>query len=162
MQILLEKGADVLVRARFGETALHDAVHQCERRGVVRVVRVLVHAGVDVAAVGCRPGHPLQSALSLASSLLAISIAAQRRRKHQGPPPDPRHQVTIEHLEEVIPVLAATEQARRYQANAMAFAMGLQDRLGAASVVRGLDAEVVRLVILADAGACTWFTHREL
>jgi len=41
--------------------------------------------------------------------------------------------------------VAAEEEARRLRS--IAFAMGLQERLGAASVVRGLDPELLRMVV---------------
>ena len=46
------------------------------------------------------------------------------------------------HAEGVVAVLASAEQRR-----SVAFAMGLQERLGAASLLRGLDPELVRMVV---------------
>ena len=42
-------------------------------------------------------------------------------------------------------LLAAEEEAQR--SRSIAFAMGLEERLGAASVVRGLEPEVLRMVV---------------
>ena len=170
--ILLDAGADVDAKKRWGGTALHDAA----RGGHVGVLRILLDVGADLAAIdfedtalfmAVNESDPVvvrmlleagadvaakdatgRSALTRASEMLGMSgtyLPGQMERVRQ-----------------MVGLLEAAEQARRYEANAMAFAMGLQDRLGAASVVRGLDAEVVRMVVLADAGARAWFTHREL
>ncbi|KAJ1490923.1 ankyrin repeat-containing domain protein [Baffinella frigidus] len=149
VRMLLDKGADVNVENMQGHRPLHLAAEDPAMPGypsvdpppLVEVARMLLYAGADIAAI---TGYGA-TALTLALEALANSPPLQ-----------------MERIREVVDVLQAAEQARRYEANAMAFAMGLQERLGAASVVRGLDTEVLRMVILADAGACTWFRHREL
>ena len=47
---------------------------------------------------------------------------------------------------EVLPMFVAAEE-KAQQLRSIAFAMGLQERLGAASVVRGLGPELLRMVV---------------
>ena len=145
VQTLLDNGADVNLQTSEGDTPLHLAVQHCGSGKKLGVVRNLLSAGADVAAMD-RSG---QSALARTSAMLGtFPISAYQH----------------ESIRRVVALLtvAVAEQARRYEANAMAFAMGLLDRLGAESFVRGLDAEVVRMVVQADEGARSWFTHRDL
>ena len=175
VKILLDARADVDARKRWGETALHDAA----RGGHVGVLRILLDAGADLAATSFpNPWGFGDAVLDMAVDEcypLVVRMLLEEGADVAARDANGRSALTrasaklgtcplgmLERVRQMVALLEAAEQARRHEANAMAFAMGLQDRLGAASVVRGLDAEVVRMVIMVDAGSCTWFTHREL
>jgi len=109
------------------------------------VVRLLLGAGADTAA---RNGHritPLHAAVreggEATIQILLGAGADMAARDWFGRTPRTIAEED-DALHEVAAILLAAERER-----SVAFAMGHQERLGAASLVRGLEPEVVRMVL---------------
>jgi len=113
--------------------------------GVV-VARLLIEHGADVSASDKDDRTPLHFAANQGSEEVARMLMGRgahlQWRSNGGATPE--DVATMRgHLH--IAAMLKAEAVRRDQC--MAFAMGQQERLGAGSSVRGLDAEVVRMVL---------------
>ena len=140
--LLMEHGADVSATSRSGRTPLHYAAFvDC-----VEVARLLIEHGADVSAPDKDNRTPLDFAASQGSedvARLLIDRGAYLQSSSKGGVA-PEDVATMKgHLH--IAAMLKAEAVRRDQC--MAFAMGQQERLGAGSPVRGLDAGVVRMVL---------------
>ena len=139
---MLAAGADVeAVTSEYkpdGLTPLQVAAYD----GRDAVVRLLLDAGASMAVVdvnGCTPLH--LAADQDREGVVRILVEAGADISAVDNDGDTPSDLADDPVKEV---LTAAEQAR-----SLAFAMGLQERLGAASLVRGLDPEVVRMVLEA-------------
>jgi ankyrin repeat protein len=121
--ILLDAGADAAAADYDGRTALHAAAKNCD----VGTARLLLNAGANAGATDDFGWTPRYS-------------ATQPGRYWAETQPHPY--VAPEALPAMVAMLEAAEQDR-----STAFAMGLEERLGAASWVRALDPGVVRMVL---------------
>ena len=119
--LLLDHGADASSKDNFGGTALHSAALAGQRE----TARLLLHRGAD-----------LQSKTNDGRTPEDMATA----RSHPQIPNSHRQVAEMLRAEAV-----RREAVRRAQFEA--FAMGHQERLGAGSRVRWLDAEVVRMVL---------------
>jgi len=170
---LVACGADLTITDRDGLTPLHYAAYG----GHAAVVVQLLAAGVSADAenkFGMTPLHyaALHSRAAVAEQLLAAGAAVDAKDEDGRTPlyraamrgcaavgekllaagadgaaaadngSTPRF---VAQGAVLAMLVAAQEEAQR--SRSIAFAMGLQERLGAASVVRGLDPELLRMVV---------------
>jgi len=146
--IFLEHGVEVSPRDMNGFTPLHNAVDNLVTGNSTVQVMLLLENGADVD-------------LKSTDGLTPLDLAAKRGLRvmvrlliHKGADIESDKNVfgrnaegiaTLNGNVEVAVILRA--EAERLRVRRVAFAMGLHDRLGAGSIVRALDPEVVRLVL---------------
>ena len=144
---LLAEGADIEEKGgEFECTALQAAIGEHWRLEPPLLVRLLLDNGADVDARDKTASTPLHYAAlfddALAAELLLAKGADVSATSCSGQ--TPRQVATrCSHLQ--ISAMIEAEEVSR--AKELAFAMGLQERLGAASCVNVLDEGVVRLVL---------------
>ncbi|KAJ1488516.1 ankyrin repeat-containing domain protein [Baffinella frigidus] len=119
VQVLLSSGADFNAKNQSSETPLHLAAYL----GNVAAVQLLLDTGADVRAETAS-GHTPEDLASLAGA------DASSHGLEAGP------------YEEIAALLFAAAARRRE-----AFAMGLAERLGAESLVLGLEVGVVQMIL---------------
>ena len=93
-------------------------LHEAARRGFREVVRLLIHKGADLQSQNIAGATAEDDATANGNVEIAVILRAEAER-----------------------------QAERLRVRQVAFAMGLHDRLGAGSIVRALDPEVLRIVL---------------
>ena len=138
---LLAAGAAVDAKDRMGETPLNFAAEE----GHAAVAKQLLAAGAGVDAKGQDGATPLHLAVygcknaAVVEQLLAAGADGAAAADNGSTPRSIAQGAVLAML------VAAEEEAQRLRS--IAFAMGLQERLGAASVVRGLEPELLRMVV---------------
>ena len=156
VKMLLDKGANVEAKANGGDTPLHRAVVG----GLKRIVQMLLDKGADpnvVSKDGCTPLHRAVQAMPLRASrkypMLAVvrmlldkgADVCARTRGGQTPEDLARlHASKSWIMAEATGLLRAVAKRR---AECEAFAMGHHERLGARSLVGGVDTDVVRMIL---------------
>ena len=145
MRLLVRKGADVLAPDDLGRTALHWAVVRNGHTGTA-VMLVLLECGADVHLKSDDGRTPLHDA-AYRGQATAVQLFLDAGADLQSTTTDgstPEDLATARgHLQTA--AMLAAETVRR--AACQAFALGHQERLGAGSRVRWLDAGLVRMVL---------------
>ena len=126
-QVLLENGADVSSTDEMGFTALHLGVSQ----GHPELVRLLIAHRANVLA----RTHPFDDDGVILNGVTPVDLVVLRSLESESQPSIPN---------EVIAMIKAEALSR---AKCVAFAMGHHERLGAGSMVEGLEPEVLRQVL---------------
>ena len=144
---LLAEGADIEEKGGVFEcTALQAVIGEDWRLEHPLLVRLLLDSGADVNARNKNASTPLHYAAlfddALAAELLLAKGADVSATSCAGQ--TPRQLATFCSHHQIEAMIEAGEVSR---AKELAFAMGLQERLGAASCVNVLDEGVVRLVL---------------
>ena len=154
VRLLLASGADVDARDIYGMTPLHHAVHAgSEAEAVCSVVKagLLLDYNADVSARNRGENTPLHYA-ALEDNVLVVELllakGADVFAKNCGglTPRQVATHCSHRDLDDRLQISAMIE-AEESRAKWLAFSMGLQERLGAASCVNVLDEGVVRLVL---------------
>ena len=142
VQLLLQHGADVSVKTILGFTPLADAA----MRGHEAVALLLVQHGADVSATDIMGETALHAAASEGREQMVLMLiehgADVSSTNNFGDTPQ---DLATSHSHLKVAAILKAEAVSR--AKRVAFAMGLQGRLGAGSWVHALDAEMVRKVL---------------
>jgi len=147
VRLLVQHGWDVSGKDGRGATPLHVAA----REGREDMTQVLIELGADVTAQDKDGFSPLHAAVERYGEgvveILLDNGADFEARSNDGRTPE--DVATANSCVEIVAMLQAkAAQAKAaHTAKVMAFAMGHQERLGAGSRVRWLDAGVVRMVV---------------
>mmetsp|Transcript_60959 Transcript_60959/g.139435 ORF Transcript_60959/g.139435 Transcript_60959/m.139435 type:complete len:146 (+) Transcript_60959:87-524(+) len=141
----MDGGADLVGMEEGGE-ATSSYVEQASVRDVSLQ---LLNAGADISAEDIAGATPLHGAASRGSiAMVRVLLAAGadvEATDRAGASAEDRARARP-HLQ-VATHLAVTRRVARERARCIAFAMGLEERLGAGSLVRALDPGVVRMVL---------------
>ena len=143
VQQLLEEGVGIEERDQHGRSALHEAA----RRGRRTIVHLLLDKSADVAVKTMAGDTPLRlAAQRLDREIVQSDSARVDARKLAGLQPMLRRAFSgmVAGVEDKVVVLL---RAAKRRAECEAFAMGHHQRLGAQSLIQGLDADVVRLIL---------------
>mmetsp|Transcript_13444 Transcript_13444/g.32677 ORF Transcript_13444/g.32677 Transcript_13444/m.32677 type:complete len:262 (-) Transcript_13444:133-918(-) len=139
VQILLDNGSDINLKATDGRAALHYAVER-GLHGDVAMVTQLLDNGADINVKKGKGYTPLHTAVQR-KDLPMVQLLLDKGADVCGcVPEDIASTFAIAALLRVARV-AARRKVRE------AFAMVLHERLGATSLVRGLDEEVLRMIL---------------
>jgi hypothetical protein len=139
--LLLEHGAEVSVDDNFGKTPLHAASYQ----GHEAVVKLLIGKGAGVSVTASDGQTPLHYAAEQGhANVVRVLIDNGADLLSVTNLGETAYDIANGTHKEVAAMLKA-ETVRRAQCEA--FAMGQQERLGAGSWVRWLDAGLVRMVL---------------
>jgi len=149
MQVLLDHGANVNATDAIGFTPLHVAADTGD--AALAVMKLLLDHRADVHATDAVGGTPLHEAANrgnadVARVLIHYGGSIMARNNFGETVADvatERNQQTGTHGA----VLHVIQTETLPRANGVAFAMGLHERLGEASIVKNLDKEVLRMVL---------------
>ena len=147
VQMLLENGAEVSARSNNGYTPLHCAALS----GHEALALVLLAKGAEVSARSTNGLAPLHCAAlcgtePVARVLLHVGADLQSTTDDGRTAED----IATQYSHPQVAAMLKAEEVRReevHRARCEAFAMGHQERLGAGSRVRWLDAGVLRMVL---------------
>ena len=146
MLLLLEKGASVSDQSEDGSTPLHFAALNSNEE----VVRKLVEHGAEVSAengYGYTPLHMAVIGGNEAVVQLLVHAGAELGLTCWSSGAQTARDMATRHGKGDIAALLKTAEDAVHRAKCEAFAMGHQERLGADSRVRWLDAGVVQMVL---------------
>ena len=147
--MLLEHGADTTAinNDTYGWTPMHLA----SMMGHAKVVRSLLDHGADLSAKHCDDGQPLHAAATHGHAetvrvLLDHGADVESKDRFGRTPED--YAATYSHPHVVAMLKAVEERREEVRRDTFeAFAMGQQERLGAGSLVRGLEEGLVQMVL---------------
>jgi len=145
VRLLLVNGADVAARDKHAATPLHHAASDDSRAEA----GLLLDNNADVRARDSAGNTPLHDAARFGSTRVARLLLAKgadvSAKNCDGK--TPRELATMITSLTRLQIAAMIEAEEMSRAKWLAFAMGLQERLGAASCVNVLDEGVARLVL---------------